>query len=136
MRLGLLYGFSDSHESLDTVLEAERLGYDSVWTGEAWGSDTIVPLAWIGEQMMCLSSSLSIGFTVNFPEEPDTVLENVREIGPHVMFAPPRIWENMVSSVQVRIRRTTPSRQTRATSSSRSECSAFASCRAGLATTR
>src|SRR6185437_16894179 len=48
MRLGLLYGFSHSHESLDLVLEAERLGYDSVWTGEAWGSDTIVPLAWLG----------------------------------------------------------------------------------------
>ncbi len=48
MRLGLLYGFSHSHDSLDLVLEAERLGYDSVWTGEAWGSDTIVPLAWIG----------------------------------------------------------------------------------------
>src|SRR5437868_13695435 len=48
MRLGLLYGFSNSHESIDIVLEAERLGYDSVWTGEAWGSDSIVPLAWIG----------------------------------------------------------------------------------------
>ena len=48
MRLGLLYGFSHSHDSLNLMLEAERLGYDSVWTGEAWGSDTIVPLAWIG----------------------------------------------------------------------------------------
>jgi len=48
MRLGLLYGFSHSHDSLNLVLEAERLGYDSVWTGEAWGSDTIVPLAWVG----------------------------------------------------------------------------------------
>ena len=47
MRLGLLHGFSHSHDSLNLVLEAERLGYDSVWTGEAWGSDTIVPLAWI-----------------------------------------------------------------------------------------
>ncbi|MGH7913223.1 MAG: hypothetical protein ACREPW_01050 [Candidatus Binataceae bacterium] len=36
MRLGLLYGFSHSHDSLNLVLEAERLGYDSVWTGEAW----------------------------------------------------------------------------------------------------
>jgi long-chain acyl-CoA synthetase len=69
---------------------------------------SFLPLAWIGEQMMCLSSALSIGFTVNFPEEPETVLENVREIGPHVMFAPPRIWENMVSNVQVRIMDTTP----------------------------
>lgn len=48
MRLGLLYGFSHSHDSINLVLEAERLGYDSVWTGEAWGSDTIVPLAWLG----------------------------------------------------------------------------------------
>ncbi|HET9595007.1 MAG TPA: long-chain fatty acid--CoA ligase [Anaeromyxobacteraceae bacterium] len=69
---------------------------------------SFLPLAWIGEQMMCLSSALAIGFTVNFPEEPETVMENVREIGPHVMFAPPRVWENMVSSVQVRIMDTTP----------------------------
>jgi long-chain acyl-CoA synthetase len=69
---------------------------------------SFLPLAWIGEQMMCLSSALAIGFTVNFPEEPETVMENVREIGPHVMFAPPRIWENLVSSVQVRIMDTTP----------------------------
>ncbi len=69
---------------------------------------SFLPLAWIGEQMMCLSSALAIGFTVNFPEEPETVMENIREIGPHVMFAPPRVWENMVSSVQVRIMDTTP----------------------------
>ena len=32
------------------VQEAERLGYDSVWTAEAWGSDAVSPLAWIGAQ--------------------------------------------------------------------------------------
>jgi long-chain acyl-CoA synthetase len=69
---------------------------------------SFLPLAWIGEQMMCLSSALALGFTVNFPEEPETVTENIREIGPHVMFAPPRVWEGMVSSVQVRIMDTTP----------------------------
>jgi long-chain acyl-CoA synthetase len=69
---------------------------------------SFLPLAWIGEQMVCLSSALAIGFTVNFPEEPETVQENIREIGPHVMFAPPRVWENLTSSVQVRIMDTTP----------------------------
>jgi long-chain acyl-CoA synthetase len=64
---------------------------------------SFLPLAWIGEQMMSLASALSLGFTVNFPEEPDTVMENIREIGPHVMFAPPRIWENVTSQVQVKI---------------------------------
>ena len=69
---------------------------------------SFLPLAWIGEQMMALSSALAVGFTVNFPEQPETVMENIREIGPHVMFAPPRIWENITSSVQVRIMDTTP----------------------------
>jgi long-chain acyl-CoA synthetase len=64
---------------------------------------SFLPLAWIGEQMMALSCGLTIGFTINFPEEPETVQENVREIGPQMMFSPPRIWENMVSQVQVKI---------------------------------
>src|SRR3972149_3733885 len=71
-----------------------------------FGSDEFVsflPLAWIGEQMMCLSSALLTGFTVNFPEKPETVQENIREIGPNIMFSPPRIWENMTSTVQVKV---------------------------------
>ena len=64
---------------------------------------SLLPLAWIGEQMMCLSSALLTGFTVNFPEKPETVQENIREIGPNVMFSPPRIWENMTSTVQVKV---------------------------------
>lgn len=64
---------------------------------------SFLPLAWIGEQMMSLACGLQVGFTINFPEEPETVQHNVREIGPHVMFSPPRIWENMVSQVQVKI---------------------------------
>jgi long-chain acyl-CoA synthetase len=69
---------------------------------------SFLPLAWIGEQMMSLSTALAVGFAINFPESPETVLENIREIGPHVMFAPPRIWENLTSSVQVKIMDTTP----------------------------
>ncbi|HVR07204.1 MAG TPA: AMP-binding protein, partial [Thermoanaerobaculia bacterium] len=68
---------------------------------------SFLPLAWIGEQMMSLASSLAIGFTVNFPEEPTTVTEDIREIGPHIMFAPPRVWENINSMVQVKIMDTT-----------------------------
>ena len=69
---------------------------------------SFLPLAWIGEQMMSLSTALAIGFTVNFPEEPETVTENIREIGPNVMFAPPRVWESMASTVQVKIMDTSP----------------------------
>ena len=52
MRLGLVIGYSGAQLSIDIdmIKEAEALGYDSVWTAEAWGSDAISPLAWIGAQ--------------------------------------------------------------------------------------
>ncbi len=50
MRLGLVTGYSGPkmQHTLDVILEAERLGFDSVWTGEAWGSDVISFLAFVG----------------------------------------------------------------------------------------
>ncbi len=51
MRLGLNAGYSGPRVmslDLEPILEAERLGFDSVWTAEAYGSDAISPLAWIG----------------------------------------------------------------------------------------
>ena len=49
MRLGLVTGYSDARMGLpmDTILEAEKSGFDSVWTAEAYGSDAITPLSWI-----------------------------------------------------------------------------------------
>ena len=61
-----------------------------------------LPFAWIGEQMMSISCGLQVGYTLNFPEEPDTAQDNIREIGPHVMFAPPRLYEGMTRNVQVK----------------------------------
>jgi len=63
---------------------------------------SFLPFAWIGEQMMSVSCGLQAGFTINFPEEPETAQENIREIGPQVMFSPPRIYEQMVRTVQVK----------------------------------
>src|SRR5437868_12320916 len=50
MRLGLMIGYSGAKMDLpiDLVQEAERLGYDSVWTAESYGSDAVTPLAWLG----------------------------------------------------------------------------------------
>jgi F420-dependent oxidoreductase-like protein len=49
MRLGLSVGYAGARAVLDTglVQEAERLGYDSVWTAEAYGTDAVTPLAWL-----------------------------------------------------------------------------------------
>ncbi|MBW1893353.1 MAG: AMP-binding protein [Deltaproteobacteria bacterium] len=60
-----------------------------------------LPFAWIGEQMMSISCGLQVGYTLNFPEEPGTAQDNIREIGPNVMFAPPRMYEQMTRTIQV-----------------------------------
>src|ERR1700752_2035656 len=49
MKLGISIGYTGSEVKLpvDFVLEAERLGFDSVWTAEAYGSDAVTPLAYL-----------------------------------------------------------------------------------------
>jgi long-chain acyl-CoA synthetase len=72
---------------------------------------SFLPLAWMGEQMMAVASSLLFGFCVNFPEEPDTVQANIREIGPHLIFSPPRVWEGLSAKVRGDILETTASKR-------------------------
>ncbi len=64
---------------------------------------SFLPTAWIGERMTALARALYRGFTVNFPEKAETTWRDMREIGPHLLFSPPRIWEKMWTSVQVKI---------------------------------
>jgi long-chain acyl-CoA synthetase len=69
-------------------------------------SDEVVaylPMAWIGDHMFSFAQSIVAGFTTNCPESAATVLHDLREIGPTYFFAPPRIWENILTSVMVRI---------------------------------
>jgi F420-dependent oxidoreductase-like protein len=62
MKLGLLLGYSGSDVSLpiDRVLEAESLGFDSVWTSEAYGSDAISPAAWV----LAKTSKIKVGTAI------------------------------------------------------------------------
>ena len=64
---------------------------------------SFLPLAWIGEQMISVACSLQAGFALSFPEDASTMQSDLREIGPRVMFSPPRIWQSLLSSVQVRL---------------------------------
>src|SRR2546428_13993232 len=53
MKLGMTLGYWGAQpppDWIDLALEAERLGFDSLWTAEAYGSDVFTPLAWIGAQ--------------------------------------------------------------------------------------
>ncbi len=95
-----------THKNMLKMAENLLVKVDPMYPDDEFVS--FLPLAWVGEQMMSISGGLLIGFTVNFPEEPTTVTENIREIGPHVMFSPPRVWEGIVSMIQVKIEDSTP----------------------------
>jgi long-chain acyl-CoA synthetase len=67
-----------------------------------------LPMAWIGDSLFSIVLNLLVGFTCNCPERPETVQRDLRELGPTIGFAPPRIWESMLSSVRVRATDSTP----------------------------
>ncbi|MFQ5946843.1 MAG: AMP-binding protein [Anaerolineae bacterium] len=62
-----------------------------------------LPPAWIGDTTFSLAGPLVLALTVNCPESPATVQESVRELGPDILLGPPRIWENLLSMVQVKM---------------------------------
>jgi long-chain acyl-CoA synthetase len=71
---------------------------------------SFVPPAWIAEQIM-IAGWLVFKIKANFPEEPDTVMENIREIGPSSLLLSPMQWLSLVSMVQMKIFETGPLRR-------------------------
>jgi len=67
-----------------------------------------LPMAWAGDAVYTLFASLVAGFCTNCPESPETVQRDLRELGPTTVLAPPRIWENMLTAIQVRAADATP----------------------------
>src|SRR6266498_774548 len=78
-----------------TFMETEDIRVDDEWLA-------YLPMAWVGDAFYTLVLSLAVGFCCNCPESPETVQRDLRELGPTTLLAPPRIWENMLTSVQVR----------------------------------
>jgi long-chain acyl-CoA synthetase len=62
-----------------------------------------LPMAWIGDTFFSVVLSFLSGAAVNCPEDTTTVRQDFREIGPTMTFAPPRIWENLLTQAQVKI---------------------------------
>jgi long-chain acyl-CoA synthetase len=60
-----------------------------------------LPMAWIGNSLFSLALHLEVGFTINFPEKPETLERDTRELGPTIALAPPRLWENALTRVLV-----------------------------------
>src|SRR3972149_5316633 len=62
-----------------------------------------LPMAWVGGNIFSYAQSIVAGFTTSCPESAATVLHDLREIGPTYFFAVPRIWENILTSVMIRV---------------------------------
>jgi long-chain acyl-CoA synthetase len=61
------------------------------------------PLAWIAEHTLSVTPHVLYGIIVNFPEAPETIQQNIREIAPDLVFYPARLWENLTALIQIRI---------------------------------
>ncbi|HEX2646379.1 MAG TPA: AMP-binding protein [Candidatus Dormibacteraeota bacterium] len=62
-----------------------------------------LPMAWIGEHIFSYVQAYCAGFCVSCPEDGTTVMHDLRELGPSYLFAPPRIFENILTQVMIRM---------------------------------
>ena len=92
---GVMLSHANLLSAADALLAAEHFS----------ASDEILcylPMAWIGDSLLSLVLALLVGFVANCPESPETVQRDLRELGPTVVIAPPRIWENLLTSLRLR----------------------------------
>ena len=62
-----------------------------------------LPMAWVGDHLFSYAQSIVTGYTVNCPESSETVMTDLREIGPTYYFAPPSVFENLLTQVTIRM---------------------------------
>ncbi|WP_085868786.1 AMP-binding protein [Pseudoruegeria aquimaris] len=62
-----------------------------------------LPMAWVGDFIFSIGQAFYAGFCVNCPESPDTMMTDLREIGPTYYFAPPRVFETLLTNVMIRM---------------------------------
>lgn len=61
------------------------------------------PAAWVGDSYFATIPHLLTGARLNFPEEPETIAEDTREVGPNLVIYGPRQWEGLISQIQVKM---------------------------------
>lgn len=87
----------------DNVLISARNGnlFDDLGEGEE--VIAYLPMAWVGDHIFSFAQSYVAGFCVNCPESGETVVEDRREIGTTYAFAPPRVYENLLTLTMVQM---------------------------------
>jgi len=102
---GTAKGVVHSH---DTLIDRARAGarFDKLTARDEVLA--YLPPAWIGQNIFSYAQWLACGYVVNCPESADTVMLDLREIGPTYYFAPPRIFEGLLTTVTIRMEDAAP----------------------------
>jgi long-chain acyl-CoA synthetase len=83
------------------------VGVRNAYEGGAFGfGETVLaylPMAWVGDFAFTMGAGIALAFTINVPERQETVLQNLREVAPTFYLAAPRSWDNMLTTIQVRM---------------------------------
>ena len=90
------------------VIESAKFSseFDHLSSGEDILS--YLPMAWVGDFVFSVGQAFWNGYCVNCPESEDTMMSDLREIGPTYFFAPPRVYEGQLTSVMIRMEDATP----------------------------
>jgi long-chain acyl-CoA synthetase len=88
-----------SHRNMISAAEA-FIEVNHTKAGDNWLS--YLPMAWVGDAAFSLGMALAGRLVANCPEGPESVQRDLRELGPNAMLAPPRIWESMLTTMQVK----------------------------------
>jgi len=97
--------------SFNNMVDAGRLSVEFENLTEKDKVLSYLPMAWVGDHLFSYSQASQAGFSVNCPENAETVLTDLREIGPTYYFAPPAIFENMLTQMMIRIEDASPIKQ-------------------------
>jgi long-chain acyl-CoA synthetase len=89
--------------SFDNLIVSARNANAFDALGEDEETLAYLPMAWVGDHIFSYAQSYTAGYCVNCPESPDTIVQDRREIGPTYFFAPPRVFEALLTLITVRM---------------------------------
>ena len=89
--------------SFDNLISAARLSVDFDRLDADDQALAYLPMAWVGDHFLSFAQSIVAGFAVSCPESGETVMADLKEIGPSYFFAPPRMFETILTQVMIRM---------------------------------